>query len=312
VAPESTAGEEVTIPLVGWQLPAPPALPASRLAPAQAPLPPPAVAPLAAIAVGPPLSTSGASGQGVMLVTFGRPHLTGTDGQPAYHGLLSMEIATYLALYPDGASTATLVDRLLPDTDPARARNQIHQGVRRLRDACRHTCGTTITIDSAKGVYRLRLHGAARCDLWDFQTALDDADHARDDDERTAALGRAVHAYTGRFADGIDAPWAEGPATTLAQQALDAARDLADLLADHDPAGAVAILEQALLHDPDPHAEAAHTHLMRLHAHTGHPADVRRVYHRLEHRLAEIGASPTPATTDLLARLLRPRTPPVR
>jgi DNA-binding SARP family transcriptional activator len=247
-----------------------------------------------------------------MLVTFGRPHLTGTDGQPAYHGLLSMEIATYLALHPDGASTATLVDRLLPDADPARARNQIHQGVRRLRDACRHTCGTTITIDSAKGVYRLRLHGAARCDLWDFQTALDDADHARDDDERTTALGRAVHAYTGRFADGIDAPWAEGPATTLAQQALDAARDLADLLADHDPAGAVAILEQALLHDPDPHAEAAHTHLMRLHAHTGHPADVRRVYHRLEHRLAEIGASPTPATTDLLARLLRPRTPPVR
>jgi len=122
-----TAGEEVTIPLVGWQLPAPPALPASRLAPAQAALPPPAVAPLAAIAVDPPPSPSGASGQGVMLVTFGRPHLTGTDGQPAYHGLLSMEIATYLALHPDGASTATLVDRLLPDADPARGRNQIHR-----------------------------------------------------------------------------------------------------------------------------------------------------------------------------------------
>jgi len=308
-------GEEVTIPLVGWQPLAPPALPAPR--PAPPPVSESAVTPAApAVTVGPspapsttiPPTPAGCDTavRGPRVVTFGRPHLADADGGPGYQGLLSMEIAAYLALHRAGASTMTLVERLLPDADPVRARNQIHQGIRRLRDACRQLAGDTIVIDGAKGGgYRLVVHTSAVCDLWEFQAALDAAENAPDD-ERIAALRRALGVYRGRWADGIAAAWAEGPAAALAARALDAARDLADLLADDDPADAVSVLEQALLHDP--YSEAVHTHLMRLHAHSGRTADVRRVYHRLEQRLADLGARPAPATTDLLTRLLHPRT----
>ncbi len=297
------AGAEVTVPLLGYRPPAPPVIPPpapTRARPTSAaprPATPPAATPSTAT---PPTATPM-----VRLVTFGRPHLASFAGQ-AYHGLLSMEIAAYLAAHRDGAATAALVRDLLPDADPVRAKNQIHQAIRRLRDACQHAASGSIIIETRASGYRLLLRDGARCDLWEFQAALADAEHANSDPPRIAALRRAVAAYQGRFCGELDAAWAAGPATAWEQQAIAAHQDLADLLADDDPTGAAAVLEQAL-RTTDPHFEPLYTHLMRLHGAAGRLAEVRRVHDRLATRLAALDTQVSPATTALLARLLRTR-----
>ncbi|WP_396230549.1 BTAD domain-containing putative transcriptional regulator [Frankia sp. ACN1ag] len=307
------AGTEVTIPLVSYRPPPPRALPKGPTPPPPSPAVspgdgnpdphhPPAAIPPHTDHPPPPSRVAG----DVQVVTFGRPHLE-LDGVPVYHGLLSMEIAAYLAVHRAGVTTATLVDQMLPDADPARAKDQIYQAVRRLRDACGQAAGGAIAIANGKGGYRLTLHGG-RCDLWEFHQALHDANHAPDDPTRRAALRRAAGLYRGRFCGDLDAPWAAGHATTLEHQAIDAYQDLADLLADDDPTQAAVVLEQALT-TTDPSSEPLHTHLMRLHARTGHLTEVRRVYDRLVARLADLDAQPSPATIALLPRLLRTTRP---
>jgi len=237
-------------------------------------------------------------GPEVRLILLDRPHLR-HDGRSVYQGRLSMEIAGYLALHRTGATTTTLISALLPDADPDRARDQIYQAIRRLREAFRRA-GAGQVLLSDRGGYQLA--STLSCDLWDIEQALAAADRATDDDSRVAALRTATALDTGRLLDGCE--WATAHATHLEHRLIDAAADLADLLADTHPTDAAAVLDHALTHHP--YTESLYTHLMRLHAAAGHPADVHRVYRRLLTRLADLGATPSPATDTLLARLTRP------
>lgn len=234
----------------------------------------------------------------VRLILLDRPHLH-HGGRSVYQGRLSLEIAGYLALHRTGATTTTLISALLPDADPDRARDQIYQAIRRLREAFRRA-GAGQVLLSDRGGYQLA--STLSCDLWDIEKALTAADRATDDDSRVAALRTATGLYTGRLLDGCE--WATAHATHLEHRLIDAAADLADLLADTHPTDAAAILDHALTHHP--YTESLYTHLMRLHAAAGHPADTHRVYRRLLTRLADLGATPSPATDTLLARLTRP------
>ncbi|MCK9921181.1 hypothetical protein MXD61_04555 [Frankia sp. AgPm24] len=235
----------------------------------------------------------------VRLMLLGRPHLRQAENV-IYQGRLGLEIAGYLALHRDRpTTTATLLAALLPDVDPDRAKDQIYQAIRRLREALRQT-GTDQVVLSDRNGYRLA--DTISCDLWDVEVALTAAERTTDDDSRTAALRTATRLYTGRLLDGCE--WASAHATHLEHRMIDAAADLADLLADTTPAIAADILEQAISHAP--YTEALYTHLMRLHAATGHTADVHRVYRRLVGRLADLATTPSPHTDALLARLTRP------
>jgi DNA-binding SARP family transcriptional activator len=92
------------------------------------------------------------------------------------------------------------------------------------------------------------------------------------------------------------------------RQAIDAHRTVADLLADRDPAAAIAVIDQAIGHDP--YNETFYQHAMRLHAaHRALPAVAAR-RNRLVRELADIGTSPTPQTLQLADDLLAdPPTP---
>ncbi|WP_279354703.1 BTAD domain-containing putative transcriptional regulator, partial [Frankia canadensis] len=180
----------------------------------------------------------------IRLILLDRPHLRRAD-QTVYQGRLSLEIAGYLALHRTGATTTTLISALLPDADPDRARDQIYQAIRRLREAFRRAGAGQILL-SDRGGYQLA--STLSCDLWDIEKALAAADRATDDDSRVAALRTATGLYTGRLLDGCE--WATAHATHLEHRLIDAAADLADLLADTHPTDAAAVLDHALTHHP--------------------------------------------------------------
>ncbi len=252
---------------------------------------------------GDPPSPSVAGAEGARLVLLGaRPHLR-RDDRTVYQGRLALEIAGYLAVHRRPATAATLLAALLPDVDPDRAKDQIYQAIRRLRDALRQA-GADQALQSDRNGYRLT--DTVSADLWDVEHALTAADHAPDDPARTSALRAATSLYSGRLLEGCE--WATAHATDLEHRVTDATADLADLIADDDPTAAASVLDHAL--GLFPYTESLYAHLMRLHAAAGHPADVHRVYRRLLSRLADLGATPSADTDTLLARLTRtPRTP---
>ncbi len=238
----------------------------------------------------------------VRLILLDRPQLR-RAGSTVYQGRLSLEIAGYLALHRGGATTTTLLGALLPDVDPDRAKDQIYQAIRRLREALRHAGADHVLLSDRNGY---RLTDTITCDLWDVERALTTADQTTDDQTRTTALRTATRLYTGRLLDGCE--WATAHATHLEHRLTDAAADLADLLADDDPTTAAGVLEHAITLTP--YTESLYTHLMRLHAAAGHRGDIHRVYRRLLTRLADLGTTPSPDTDRLLARLTRPHHQP--
>ncbi|WP_396230000.1 BTAD domain-containing putative transcriptional regulator [Frankia sp. CpI1-P] len=240
---------------------------------------------------------------GVLLVLLDRPHLL-RDGDTVYQGRLGLEIAGFLALHRRPATTATLMAALLPDIDPDKAKDQIYQAIRRLREALRRAGADGVLLSDRNGY---RLTDTLAVDAWDIDRALSAADTASDDTGRAAALHTATSLYTGRLLDGSE--WATAHATELEHRMIDATADLADLLADDDPTAATRVLEHATT-TLFPYTETLYTHLMRLHAAAGHPGDIHRAYRRLLTRLADLGTTPSPETDRLLARLTRPRHDP--
>ncbi len=242
------------------------------------------------------------TGEVRLVLLDARPHLR-RDDRTVYQGRLALEIAGYLAVHRRPATAATLLAALLPDVDPDRAKDQIYQAIRRLRDALRQAGADQALLSDRNGY---RLTDTVSADLWDVEHALTAAGQAPDDPGRISALRAATGLYTGRLLEGCE--WATAHATDLEHRMIDATADLADLIADEDPTAAASVLDHAL--GLFPYTESLYAHLMRLHAAAWHPADVHRVYRRLLSRLADLGATPSADTDTLLARLTRPpRTP---
>lgn len=144
--------------------------------------------------------------------------------------------------------------------------------------------------------------------LWRLDQHLHDAATATATDARITALQAAIAAYTGPLAADLDYYWIPPIREAIRREAIDAQAALADLLADRDRAAAVAVIEQAIGHDP--YNETLYQHGMRLHAaHRALPA-VAALRNRLVRELADIGTIPTPQTLQLADDLLAdPPTP---
>ncbi|MHB1927997.1 MAG: BTAD domain-containing putative transcriptional regulator [Acidimicrobiales bacterium] len=225
-------------------------------------------------------------------------------GTTVSRGLRSVakELLVYYLLRPEGATVDEAVDKLWPDTDPKMVHRQFWTAASNLRSRLRQGSEAESKIlDLAGDVYRLDSQ-LVSADLWDFEAALTEAVHAKDDAATVAALRRAVECYRGELAQDAGWLWAEAPREDLHRRALDAHLRLAELEATQSGGRAAeAVLERAIRLDR--YAEEPYRRLMSLQAARGDTDAVKATWRALGRRLVEIDLDPDPATARLYRRL---------
>ncbi|MEU8158828.1 BTAD domain-containing putative transcriptional regulator [Micromonospora parva] len=211
----------------------------------------------------------------------------------------AFELLVYLVVQDGEAAQDNILDDLLPDAPASKAPHRLHTYVSALRKTLVLTGGPATYLTHPSRRYALN-RDALDTDLWRMRDALRDAALATTDNDRTAALQRAVDAYDGSLADGFDFEWIEAYREGIRRQALDA--HLALAAATPDPKQALAVLEAAMRHDP--YAEASYQQAMRAHAALGHLEQIRSLRRTLTRRLDEIDAEPSEDTLRLADRLI--------
>ncbi len=205
------------------------------------------------------------------------------------------ELLAFLVMHPAGVTGDAISEALWPESDPRYAARQRHLAVRKGRELLRTATGlrTPMFITLAGDRYQLdpSLIGA---DLWRFDTALDQAQAATDQDDQLTALRRATACYHGPLCDGTAFDWTERYAEPARRRAVDALARIAGILQPASPEQALATLETALVHDP--YNEALYQRIMHIQVGLGRPDAARRTLRLLETRLAELGLAPDPAT----------------
>ncbi|WP_280840999.1 BTAD domain-containing putative transcriptional regulator [Micromonospora sp. A200] len=235
----------------------------------------------------------------VRVRVLGTPGLVDGDPQRTPRAK-SLELLVYLAVHDRAASTEAILDDLLPDAPTSKAAGRLYTYVSGLRAVLRHTGGPGSYVTHPDHRYLLQ-RDLLDVDLWRMRAAIREAGQATDAQTRTAALRRAVDAYTGPLAEGCDYEWVEPYREAIRQDALDAHLALADALAAQ-PAQQIAVLDAAIAHHP--HHEALYRSAMRAHAQLGHLDVIRALRRRLTHALAEIDAEPDDDTLALADRLV--------
>jgi len=205
------------------------------------------------------------------------------------------ELLAFLVMHPAGVTGEAISEALWPESDPRYAARQRHLALRKARELLRTATGlrTPMFITLAGDRYQLdpSLIGT---DLWRFDTALDQAQAATDQDDQLTALRRATACYHGPLCDGTAFDWTERYAEPARRRAVDALARIAGILQPASPEQALATLETALVHDP--YNEALYQKIMHLQMRLGRPDAARRTLRLLETRLAELGLAPDPAT----------------
>jgi len=216
--------------------------------------------------------------------------------QPRMRGLLAL-----LALTPHGTGRDEIREALWGER--VSGTSALNTTVSRLRRALadQHpTFSELITTDD--GRYRLD-PALATVDYWEFTTALQDRRRATTHDQRAAADEQVITTYTGEFAAGLDAPWAE-PIRAHAHRAfLDAITARTRALQHTDPHRVLGMLEAA--RDLAPHHEPLYRNIMRLQAHLDLHEAIPNTLALLRTRLADLGTTPDNRTLALHDQLLQ-------
>jgi DNA-binding SARP family transcriptional activator len=239
-----------------------------------------------------------------------RIHTKGEAGEFGF-GLReeTREFLAILAAHPRGIRAEEIIEHLRMSTDPEQSARELGNLRRAVRRSLRQATGAHQAAFLVRAGERTRLDPTlVATDVEAFTTAVQQAAAARDEHTRTTALQSAVAAYGGPLCEGADYPWADGLREALHRKAVDALVLLADHTATRhpDPDSALALLDQAA--DWDPVNEAVYQRIIRLQLAVGRDDAARRTYHLLTRRLADIDATPDPATTALLGRQRHPAT----
>ena len=213
------------------------------------------------------------------------------------------EFLAILAAHPDGLLTDTITDALRLSTDPERATKDLVNLRRALRRTLRQASNSTSAacVLHTPDRHRLDPH-LVTSDVATFTHALARATHIRDPDQRAHALHIALECYRGPLCHGADYLWADELREYLHHKAVDTAVHLADHTLPTDPEQALVHLERAATLEPT--NETIAQRLMRLHHDLGHPQAAHHAYQRLTRHLADIDATPTPASQALAPHAL--------
>ena len=235
------------------------------------------------------------SEKAVRICILGRLRIT-ARGEEISGGLRkARELLAYLAVHPDGATSASIDEELWPESSPRYAASQRHLAMRKAREMLRASTGLAAPMFIILANERYRLDPALiDVDLWQFDAALGRAQDAASDPDQLAALRQAISLYQGPLADGAAYEWAERHAEPARRRAVDALARIAGIVQPGHPEQALATLETALTHDP--YNEALYQAIMRIQARLGRPDAARRTLALLESRLAALGLAPASET----------------
>ncbi|MEC3978880.1 BTAD domain-containing putative transcriptional regulator [Amycolatopsis sp. H20-H5] len=213
-----------------------------------------------------------------------------------------IELLVLLGVHPAGMSRDAVIDALWGQKLPRDPGSVLRTVVSRIRRAVeRGTRGAVtelVLVD--RGQYTLA-PGAVEVDFWAFSAAVTRRRAATTDTARLEAYEAIVDAYGGALADGLDTDWLTAAREAIRRDALEAVAALARAHVHDDPTATLDLLETARAFDP--HNELLYRDIMRLEHTLGRHPSISRTLTLLTTRLAEIDATPTPATIELAARL---------
>jgi DNA-binding SARP family transcriptional activator/TolB-like protein len=256
----------------------------------------------------------------IQLRTLGALELTSSDGT-SLEAVLKQPKRTALLCYLALASRVgfsrrdTVLAMFWPEHDAEQSRHALRQSLYFLR----HSLGLGALV--SRGDDELGIAGGTWCDAVEFWRAIDEG-----------RLGEALALYRGDLLPGFflsDAPeferWLDGERSRLRQQAVDAARNLAERCdREGNPAAAAQWARRAL--ELSPLDESAARQLIVMLDRAGDPTSAVRAFDAFARTLErEHGLSPSDQTRELAARIrvrrangashaadvARPTTPPI-
>lgn len=222
------------------------------------------------------------------------------DGRPLR--AKALELAVYLAVHPDGASTRDIGEYLEPDARISQADQRVHTNASNLR----HVLGRAGTADS-KNAYLIKSAGRYRLDpatvdvdVWTLREQLRHAAIAAEP-RRRELLTAACDLCTAPLADGKDYEWIQPHRETVRRWGTEAHLILADDLLDHDPQTASDLLDKAI--GLDRYHEALYTKAMHARHALGDTDGIRILLRALTKALSDLDAQPHEDTITLADNL---------
>jgi DNA-binding SARP family transcriptional activator/nucleoid-associated protein YgaU len=222
------------------------------------------------------------------------------DGRPLR--AKALELAVFLAVHPDGASTRDIGEYLEPDARISQADQRVHTNASNLR----HVLGRAGTADTRnayviKSAGRYRLDPATvDVDLWTLRDLMRTATIASGSPRRDL-LTAACDLCTAPLAQGKDYEWIQPHCETVRRWATEAHLILADDLLRSDPQAASDLLDKAI--GLDRYNEALYTQAMHARHALRDPDGIRTLLRALTKALADLDAEPHEDTITLANQL---------
>jgi len=228
--------------------------------------------------------------------TFGGDAGILVDGRPVgARRVKVLELATLLALHPNGIERELLQRRLFPDADPRRSGNYFRQVVHKLRKI------TGISLSRTNDGL-VRWPECVHVETTDGRVEeLVSRAQASEGPERLSMLVEALDLMTGPFLCESDLEWAEQRRNEIDVLRSEFGREAAELALHCGENDIARNLASAVIAE-DPFCEAAYRVLMSAEAHTSQTAALS-VFQRLCVALEKIGVEPTQETKELLRRI---------
>ncbi|WP_157441524.1 AfsR/SARP family transcriptional regulator [Actinoplanes awajinensis] len=154
-----------------------------------------------------------------------------------------LQILTYLAIHPEGASRSELIAAIWPHLPPATITQRLHTTISALRSQLQQIGDPVIRRGDH---YRLNIT-AVSSDLQQWRATAAEARTALNETARADACKRLLEIYKGELAATYPWPWINTAREAMRRDALDACITLAD---SSHPAEALARLQTATTIDP--------------------------------------------------------------
>ncbi|MCM4078250.1 LysM peptidoglycan-binding domain-containing protein [Paractinoplanes hotanensis] len=240
--------------------------------------------------------------QRALLRVLGKPRIENitADGRPLR--AKALELAVYLAVHPDGASTREIGEYLEPDARISQADQRVHTNASNLR----HVLGRAGTAETKNGYViksagRYRLDAATvDVDVWTLRDLMRKATIATAP-RRRELLTAACDLCAAPLAEGQDYEWIQPHRETVRRWGTEAHLLLADDLLDSDPQAASHLLDTAI--GLDRYNEALYTKAMHARHALGDADGIRTLLRALTKALADLDAEPREATIELAHKL---------
>ena len=199
-------------------------------------------------------------------------------------------------------SRQSLAFRLWQDSTEAQALTNLRKAIYTIR---RTISGSHRFLEVTRGAVEWRLDSHCSVDVWEFETAVDQAQRSDSPTVRQQHLEQAINSYHGDFLAGHYDDWILAIRERLRRRYLDALEEQLSLAEiNRQYKGAIRLARRLLREDPL--HEAAYRRLMRLQSLDGDVAGALRTYHACSAQLHhELGVDPTPATREAYQRLMR-------